>query len=121
MTTVTKNTPKAQSCPANRGNSTPTIDHKRPRDGARALRLDAGTVSADLDAGELSGDLSRAAGEVLDDIGASPRARGCRAWGFIKDRKFAKGERGATDGGLGQVASGDQAVAALTSWTRARA
>ena len=78
-------------------------------------------MSADLDAGELSGDLSRAAGEVLDDIGASPRARGCRAWGFIKDRKFAKGERGATDGGLGQVASGDQAVAALTSWTRARA
>ena len=42
-------------------------------------------------------------------------------WGVIEDRKFAKGTRAAADGGLGQVASGDQALAALTSWTRARA
>ena len=39
-------------------------------------------------------------------------------WGV---RKYARGARGAADGGLGQAAAGDRAVAALTSWTRARA
>ena len=38
-------------------------------------------------------------------------------WGV---RKYAKGARGAADGGLAQAVRGDQAVAAITSWTRAR-
>jgi hypothetical protein len=42
-------------------------------------------------------------------------------WGIRGKRKYAKGARATSDGGLGQAASGDQAVAALTSWTRARA
>ena len=36
-------------------------------------------------------------------------------------RKYPRGARGAADGGLGQAAAGDQAVAGLMSWTRARA
>jgi hypothetical protein len=36
-------------------------------------------------------------------------------------REYAKGTKGAADGGLGAAAQGDQAVAALTSWSRARA
>jgi hypothetical protein len=42
-------------------------------------------------------------------------------WGVRDGRKYAKSARGATDGGLGQAAAGDLAVAGLTSWTRARA
>jgi hypothetical protein len=41
-------------------------------------------------------------------------------WG-VRDSKYARGARGAADGGLAQAASGDQAIAGLTSWTRARA
>jgi hypothetical protein len=41
-------------------------------------------------------------------------------WG-VRTRKYAKGARGAADGGLAQAASGDRAVAGITSWTRARA
>jgi hypothetical protein len=41
-------------------------------------------------------------------------------WGVRDARRFAPGARGATDGGLGQAASGDPAVAGLTSWSRAR-
>jgi hypothetical protein len=41
-------------------------------------------------------------------------------WGIRDARKYASGARGAADGGLGQAAGGDQAVAGLTSWTRAR-
>jgi hypothetical protein len=42
-------------------------------------------------------------------------------WGAGNGRRYAKGAREAADGGLGQAAQGDQAVAALTSWSRARA
>jgi hypothetical protein len=42
-------------------------------------------------------------------------------WGVRDGRKYARGARGAADGGLAQAAGGDQAVAGLTSWTRARA
>lgn len=42
-------------------------------------------------------------------------------WGIRDHRKYASGARGAADGGLGRAAAGDQSVAALTSWTRARA
>ena len=42
-------------------------------------------------------------------------------WGVRDGRKYARGARGAADGGLAQAAAGDQAVAGLTSWTRARA
>ena len=42
-------------------------------------------------------------------------------WGLRDGRKYPRSARGAADGGLGQAAAGDQAVAALTSWTRARA
>ncbi len=42
-------------------------------------------------------------------------------WGVRDGRKYAPGARGAADGGLAQAAGGDQAVAGLTSWTRARA
>jgi hypothetical protein len=41
-------------------------------------------------------------------------------WGVRDGRKYASGARGAADGGLAQAAEGDQAVAGLTSWTRAR-
>jgi hypothetical protein len=41
-------------------------------------------------------------------------------WGVRDVRKYAIGARGAADGGLGQAAAGDHAVAGLTSWTRAR-
>jgi hypothetical protein len=51
-----------------------------------------------------------------DSIGAKvPR------WGVRDGRKYPRSARGAADGGLGQAAAGDQAVAGLTSWTRARA
>ncbi len=42
-------------------------------------------------------------------------------WGLRAGSDYAKGSVGAADGGLAQAAGGDQAVAALTSWTRARA
>jgi len=42
-------------------------------------------------------------------------------WGVRDGPKYARGARGAADGGLAQAAGGDQAVAGLTSWTRARA
>ena len=42
-------------------------------------------------------------------------------WGAGNGRKYAKGTRGAADAGLGQAAAGDQAVAGLMSWSRARA
>ena len=42
-------------------------------------------------------------------------------WGVRDGRKYARGARGAADGGLAQAAGGDQAVAGFTSWTRARA
>jgi hypothetical protein len=41
-------------------------------------------------------------------------------WGLRDARRYASGARGAADGGLGQAAGGDRAVAGLTSWTRAR-
>ena len=42
-------------------------------------------------------------------------------WGLRASRDYAKGSVGAVDGGLAQAAGGDQAVAGLTSWSRARA
>jgi hypothetical protein len=42
-------------------------------------------------------------------------------WGVRDGRGYPRGARGAPDGGLAQAAGGDQAVAGLTSWTRARA
>jgi hypothetical protein len=42
-------------------------------------------------------------------------------WGVRDARRFAPGARGASDGGLGQAASRDLAVAGLTSWSRGRA
>jgi hypothetical protein len=42
-------------------------------------------------------------------------------WGLRASRDYAKGSAGAADGGLAQAARGDQAVAGLTSWSRARA
>jgi hypothetical protein len=42
-------------------------------------------------------------------------------WGVRDAREYAKGTKGAPDGGLGAAGQGDQTVAALTSWSRARA
>ena len=41
-------------------------------------------------------------------------------WGVTDAKRFAAGSRGASDGGLGQAAQGDLAVAGLTSWSKAR-
>ncbi len=43
-----------------------------------------------------------------------------RAGASATRRRFAPAARGASDGGLGEAASGDLAVAGLTSWSRAR-
>jgi hypothetical protein len=42
-------------------------------------------------------------------------------WGVGDARRYAKGAKGAPDGGLGAAARGDRSIAALTSWSRARA
>ena len=42
-------------------------------------------------------------------------------WGVRDGRRYPRAARGAADGGLAQAAGGDQAVAGLTSWNRARA
>lgn len=41
-------------------------------------------------------------------------------WGLTDRKQLPPGARGAADGGLSQAANGDLAVAALTSWSRAR-
>jgi hypothetical protein len=54
------------------------------------------------------------------------RRAGSGAEGFVEPRfgagpKLPRGARAAFDGGIGQAASGDTAIAAVTSWSRARA